>query len=239
MTNSRHYGKFLVAVPALLLVLLCLNPINIGYVRLGILVLLAAVFVGVTAVLWGRGVLRWAPLLLAGLAVAGLFIPGRDHDPEALRDCYVSSLRFYEGALYVWGGENRVGIDCSGLVRRGLLVANVKQGLLTLNPRLLRTAAQLWWQDASARELRNGYRGRTRRVIDTASINEADHGLLLPGDFAVTQNGVHALVYLGEGTWMEADPGRFEVIRVRVPVQGNNWFDTPVRMMRWRQLETK
>ncbi|MBI3986575.1 MAG: C40 family peptidase [Lentisphaerae bacterium] len=33
----------------------------------------------------------------------------------------VQCLRRYEGTLYVWGGENRRGIDCSGLVRKKVI----------------------------------------------------------------------------------------------------------------------
>ena len=35
--------------------------------------------------------------------------------------------------MYYWGGENKIGIDCSGLIRKSLIVANYKRGLLTLH----------------------------------------------------------------------------------------------------------
>ncbi len=60
---------------------------------------------------------------------------------------------------------------------------------------------------------------------------------LAPGDIAVTPDGVHVLAYLGDGEWMEADPGLGKVIRARVPADDNPWFKAPVQVLRWRELE--
>ena len=57
---------------------------------------------------------------------------------KTLRQKYVDSLVRYEGTKYVWDGENRLGIDCSGLVRKGLIDAAVRAGISTWNPRLIR-----------------------------------------------------------------------------------------------------
>ena len=55
---------------------------------------------------------------------------------------------------------------------------------------------------------------------------------------AVVRGDIHALVYLGERTWMKKAPGLFRVIRVKTPFQGNSGFAVPVHIMQWRQLES-
>ena len=165
-------------------------------------------------------------------------IPGRAYDASKLRISYVASLGIYEGTTYVWGGENRLGIDCSGLVRKGLIVADYRQGIFTLNPALLREGFSLWWHDCSAQALGEEYRHGTRLLFDAPGINELDHSRILPGDIAVTRDGVHTLAYVGNQTWIEADPTVHRVIKVQVPTK-NAWFEQPVNILRWSQLAEK
>lgn len=42
---------------------------------------------------------------------------------------------------------------------------------------------------------------------------------------------------LGNGTWIEADPGAHKVIEISLPTT-NAWFRVPVVFMRWSWLET-
>lgn len=154
---------------------------------------------------------------------------------DDLRRNYVGSLLKYEGTRYIWGGENWLGIDCSGLVRSGLIAANYRQGILHLNPSLVREGFSLWWHDCSARALGEEYRGRTRLLVSAASINVIDYATILPGDIAVTDDGIHTLAYLGDRVWIEADPDVKKVIKVQAPAK-NPWFDQPVKVMRWVQF---
>jgi cell wall-associated NlpC family hydrolase len=195
--------------------------------------------IGAFILLRSRRRLRLLPLVLPVLLLTVLLVPGREHDPGKLRGRYVAALRRYEGTRYVWGGENRFGIDCSGLVRKGLINANLWEGIVTANPRRLRAAGQLWWYDCSAKALKGSYRDWTRLLFTAAAINDIPSEDLLPGDVAVTSNGVHALVYLGDDEWMQADPGPGRVVRQSVPVQNGRWFDMPVHILRWRQLDER
>lgn len=165
-----------------------------------------------------------------------MFAPGREYSRTKLREQYVTSLLTYDGAPYVWGGECKRGIDCSGLVRRGMIDANLQTGITAVNPALLRESFSLWWHDASAKAMMEEYRARTRVLFPAHSLNKLDYSKLQPGDFAVTSTGVHTLAYIGDKTWIEADPNPMRVIRVRVPTR-NAWFSMPVKVMRWRQLE--
>ena len=168
-----------------------------------------------------------------------LILPGRKVDSNSLVKRYIDSARQYEGVGYVWGGENYLGIDCSGLVRKGLIDANLREGVLSANPACLRKAFELWWYDCSARALKKSYRNWTEPLFKASSINQLDHHLLQPGDFAVTMDGIHTLLYLGNREWIEADPGIGKVILVTVPVEDNVWFNMPIQILRWKQLAAK
>ena len=158
---------------------------------------------------------------------------------DILRDKYIKSLLNYEGTKYIWGGESKYGIDCSGLIRCGMINTNMKEGIKELNSRLIREALFLWWNDCSAKELGNGYRNKTIQIATAKSINEIDYRLLLPGDFVVTESGVHTLAYIGNQTWIEANPDKMKVIVETNPNYDNNWFNIPVKVMRWKQFDKR
>ena len=187
---------------------------------------------------WQKRMIRAFLLACTGVIALFLILPGRTGDASKLRTSYVASLGNYEGTIYIWGGESRLGIDCSGLVRKGLIMADYHQGISTLNPALLRTGFSLWWHDCSAQALGEEYRHGTRQLFSAPSLNELDHSKILPGDIAVTRNGVHTLAYIGNQTWIEADPTVRRVIKVQVPTK-NAWFGEPVNILRWTQLEEK
>jgi len=173
------------------------------------------------------------------LAAGFLSLPGRDFDRKQLRETYLHALRSYEGTKYIWGGENWVGIDCSGLLRAGLMKASFQSGLQTLNPRLIRFSLSLWWHDASAAALGQEYRQLTKRLIGPTNLNELDYRQLGPGDMAVTVSGIHIMAYLGDQQWIEADPDLGKVVIVRVPEKVNPWFQETFAILRWRVLDVE
>jgi hypothetical protein len=164
--------------------------------------------------------------------------PGREENPRPLRQNYLSSLRSFEGTTYLWGGESSRGIDCSGLVRCGYIKANFNRAIETANPAPMRTAFSLWLFDSSAKAMGEEYRGRTKFVMETKSLNELDYGEILPGDIAVTKSGIHTLAYLGDKTWIQADPKAWKVIQARAPGD-NAWFSQPMKIVRWRELDPR
>lgn len=220
----------------LLLLALLLYPISSTLSRLATLLTLALLWVWSIYLWWLRPRIRY---LLLGMPVTLILVfslPGRTIDSNELRQTYVTTLQWFKGTAYQWGGENEIGIDCSGLVRQGLIRANFLLGLKTLNGRLLRESVSLWWHDASAQMLRDEYLGQTKRLFTALSLNQVEYTQLLPGDFAVTTNGIHTLAYLGNHTWLEADPDIGKVITVQVPAKNIIWFNMPVYLMRWRQF---
>lgn len=170
------------------------------------------------------------------ILVLFLFLPGRRDNISSLRNRYVNCLLSYIGTHYHWGGGNSLGIDCSGLVERGLINAELGQGVSTLNPKLLRAAMSLWWYNRSAHALGACYRGDTQQIMLSSSINSVDYNRMQPGDLAVLADGVHVMAYLGKHNWIEADPKYMRVVEVHAPRPLDVYFTSPVRIMRWSIL---
>lgn len=215
---------------------LMLYPVSNGILRAATVVAITILWLGA---IWLFRRLKSLCMVLIGLlalAVVFVLLPDQKVSPASLGREYVNSLRSYENTRYVWGGENRLGIDCSGLVRAALINAAGKESVQTFNPSLMRFAADLWWHDCSARALGEEHRQQTIRLFETPGINGIELGKLQPGDLAVTDDGVHVLAFLGGNEWIEADPDVKRVLIVTVP-STNAWFDTPVKVMRWRMLE--
>lgn len=219
------------------LVAVTLYPVSTRLTRTAGVVLFAFVWFGLLGLLWRQKFGRFAWIgvtLLIGLFFA-LPITGQSN-AEVLRANYVEGMRRYDGTTYFWGGESPRGIDCSGLIRRGLVDSLVFRGVQTLNSSLVRHGLHLWWNDCTAKILGEARDGRTIGLFEAPSINAIDHSKLVPGDMAVTQDGLHILAYLGSQQWIEADPNIGRVITVSVPEPGNSWFKAPVRVVRWQIL---
>lgn len=215
-------------------------PITNTLIRLVTVTCVVAVWFGLIALLWRRTIARFSLLGFTGIVAAFMLLPGKANpNCDALRDGYAERLRCYEGVTYVWGGEGPTGIDCSGLIRRGLIDAFIFAGLRNLDPGLVRRAAALWWSDCRASALGQCRDGITTPVSEAPSVNRLDHAAVLPGDLAVTANGVHVMAYLGDHIWIEADPGVGRVVAVPVPAPDNPWFRVPIRVVRWSILDNK
>jgi hypothetical protein len=215
-----------------------LFPISTRLTRSAGVVLFAAVWIGLIALVWRH---RFWRAVLLGLSVAitiFLLCPGRTSpQPEMLRAAYLGGMNRYSGAHYFWGGESPKGIDCSGLMRRGMIDGLCLEGCRRFDPGLVRRSIDLWWHDCTANDLMIGYRALTAPVLATPSLNALDHSRILPGDMAVTYSGLHILAYVGDHRWIEADPLPGRVVTVTVPAPGNVWFEGPMKIVRWRILQ--
>lgn len=168
-------------------------PIRIGISRL--------LIVALSLWVWGLAMYvsrrkKWLAgtiLAFGVMVVAFALSPGRSIDPNRLRAEYVRQLQRHEGATYVWGGENWLAMDCSGLVRLGLIDSYMKIAFATMNPAALRRGLDLWWHDCSARSLRDQYRNNAVPLFSAEAINDIAPALLKPGDIAVTSDGAHVL----------------------------------------------
>lgn len=202
-----------------------------GIVAGGLFVWGAALFL-----FWKSVPVRVFCLALALAPALLLLVPDRPIHTEDLRNGYIAALQNYKGTRYIWGGETANGIDCSGLVRAALCVAELRQGVRTANMALVRKSASLWWNDGSAHDFAAGYQGRTIPLGRTQSLNHADYSVLLPGDLAITADGLHIMAFVGGKKWVEADPGAGQVVEVTVP-SDDQFFDMSMTLVRWRVLE--
>jgi cell wall-associated NlpC family hydrolase len=172
------------------------------------------------------------------LGIAVLATRDRQVDTTDMRTRITDELRDHLDVPYTWGGENLRGIDCSGLPRNALRGAAFKQAITHLNGHLAIVAVDHWWHDSSADALGDGYRNNTSLLFEADSIISADHSKILPGDFAITANGVHAICYLGDHHWIHASPDAGKVIEVDARNTEDGWFKVPVKIIRWRLLES-
>lgn len=229
------FGLWVALFP--LLAVLVLWPVNSLSLRMGILLGLLAVIAGSMAVAWKRRALLVSLVCIYSAAGLFLILPGIPLGISSdLQSRYVEAMSAYEGVPYVWGGESRFGMDCSGLVRKGLQNTLLREGLVTRNPFLVRGAFDIWWNDTTAEELGRGYDGRTVLVTRCFSLNALDPGKLQPGDLAVTTSGTHVMAYLGGDKWIGADPGEKKVTIFRVPEAANGWFSCPMNIVRWNKI---
>jgi hypothetical protein len=217
------------------LVILVLYPVRNTALKILLLLCAGISFVTLVALVRVNLLRVLMVVLVLGAVLVVAFGPARPAEPKLLRQAYVERLQTFAGLRYVWGGENRRGVDCSGLIRAAWIEALFMQGAREKNPGLMREAFLVWWHDASARHLGEGFGTRTRRVQEAASVRWLDARRLQPGDLAVVAKGVHILAYLGDNQWIEADPGERRVLILDAKDK-NPWLDSPAVMMRWTAL---
>ncbi|CAK0757997.1 NLPC_P60 domain-containing protein [Gammaproteobacteria bacterium] len=213
-----------------------LFPISNYYTRLIFVFLIVGSALSILIAAWPHTRLRIGILIILLFIVAIIILPGRATDQAALSTAFVRELQSYEGTKYVWGGEGRLGIDCSGLIRSAFVGAALKHGVVTMNPELIRLALSVWWHDATARQFGKGYRNLTNFVTTAGSINTIEPSLLRLGDLAVTTSGIHILGFVGNGKWVEADPDLGKVVVLSVPQPTNRWFNMPIHIVRLTPL---
>ena len=239
--NWRRIGFTSWISLGLLFVGICISPVGMGIIRALTLAAWAGWWLGIPILFWQRKksvVLPWS--IITGLCLLLLSFPAREWTSEvktSFQKYYLEDLQSYLGTTYVWGGENSLGIDCSGLVRKAFITAKVKLAFSNARFTQLRSAFFLWWYDASAKALMQSYRGWTRVLFKAKSINSLKHTRLQPGDLAVTSDGVHIMAYLGKHRWIEADPDLKKVVIVKTPDRNNMWFERAVIIIRWQELK--
>lgn len=229
----------LVLVAGLGLVVLAAEPVANTFTRAVSVVLVVVVVVGIPFAAWPWPRARAGALGLELVLAIALCAPAREVDTDSLRYRFLDEVRRQEGVPYVWGGEGGTGVDCSGLPRRGLVRALVRQGVADLDPALWRRAALLWGWDLAARDLGAGRGDFTVPVTapgQTTTLNTLDPAAALPGDLAVTAGGAHVLVHLGGGEWIQASPQVGRVVRARAP-SDDPWYRMDVKIVRWSWLQ--
>ncbi len=218
------------------LVALNLDPVTTRFHRLVILCSIVGIWSGPLLLFWKHRTVRFCMLPLPLLVVIPFLLPAKTINRSELRADYLKRMVSYEGTPYHWGGENGLGIDCSGLPRKAIRDALFSYGIRHMNGTATRAFFDHWWNDASAKALAEGYRNFTIPTDTSGTIVKMDYGNLLPGDLVVTEDRRHILAFLGGEEWIQADPGARKVIILNGRTSMNGWFGVPVTAHRWSIL---
>ncbi len=235
MFRQFHRVVFVAGITGL--IALAFWPYHDGVLRYGLPLSLVAAWSAGLGFVWRRKLPRIILLVLPFVAAIPFLLPAKPIDTAKLRDRYIGAMRKMEGTRYVWGGESHHGIDCSGLPRRALRDALLEAGWEDANGGAFRDWAGQWWFDTSAKALGKNYRNFTRPTGVSGKLRDLDFGSLARGDLGVTANGRHVMIYLGNGEWIQADPGPSKVVIQKPAENPNPWFDTMVSIQRWTVLE--
>lgn len=214
-----------------------MNPINRRSTNLLFIGTLFALWALILLMVWKNKILRLTLIILPIIFFSVLNLNGPDIDKQVIRSEYVESLKRYNGTKYLWGGETSMGIDCSGLVRRGLIDTYIRLGFLHTSPQYIRKGIYLWFNDFSAEAMGNEYGNLTIRIMTNQILNNTDYEKIREGDIMVTENGVHTMAYIGNQEWIQADPSKHKVIILRAPDDSNSWYKVPSYILRWKDLE--
>lgn len=232
MIISRKTARLLLFAGIALAVVCARYPVHDRMSQAGLFAGLLLVWGSLFVLLAPRKKLRAIVLASPLLLIVPFVLPGRPFDPAALRADYVARMRGLDGTRYVYGGENSLGIDCSGLPRKAFRDALWSEGWHHANGTAFRMWLAEWWFDASALAMREGYRGRTRSLGIEGPLWVLDKSALLPGDLAVRGDGGHVVAYLGGHEWIEADPTRGKV-HIWIPTPGHGGCYEHMTTHRW------
>lgn len=231
---TRRIAYFLFIGSCAGIAILLRNPVNSKLLNLAYLLCIGGAWVSLLFLCWQRKFARYVIAVIPLLFALPFLLPSREINSTELRTDYVARMKNLENTPYFWGGENSHGIDCSGLPRRALRDALFAQGFKNANGHAFREYARHWWYDTSAQAMSEGYRDMTQALGIEGTVRDLDNTQLLPGDLAVTKNGIHVMAYAGDGQWIQADPGIGFVKTLDGKSADNHWFEMPVTIHRWK-----
>lgn len=219
----RIRPSFAVIATLSVLIALVAWPVRTGAIRATIALATATCLATLIVATWRRRHTGKVVLLATVAVAAWVTATWRLLPPSAAR--FTRSLVAYEHTPYHWGGETRLGIDCSGLIRMAMRDAFVREGRLG-------AAVHVWWVDAAARDFGTRYGDVLEAIGDVPSIRDAPAPH--PGTVAVTVDGRHTLACLDGQRWIQASPGD-GAVTIRHRTDPDPWFAVPVRLYRLRR----
>jgi hypothetical protein len=227
---NKNLIKSLIMTELVVLIFLVVQPVNrLSYVVIEIFIVLN-ILVLLLLLLWGKRRIFISMMVLLVIPFLPL-LNQSNINMEKLTKIYVKNLKSYKSTKYVWGGENSLGIDCSGLPRKSMRSALFEYGYRYFNGKALNNGLWMIVNDASANEMLKGYSGLTVTDGLEFKINDLNKSAK-DGDMAITSNGVHCMVYLNNNVIIQADPGRDMVVTDKIPYN-DGWYNEKVKLIRW------
>lgn len=176
--------------------------------------------------------------ILSGLIITGYLPLMTTHTTQRkLQREYITALKNYEGTAYATPGYAS-GMSCSALVRQALIDVTEGDGMINFDAHLVNASFQILTHPCLANELRQSCNSQLSLVMNAANINGLSDDELDIGDIAVVGDpiGIHTLAYIGNKTWIHADPLTGKVIATQASLAHYYWFTLRVRVMRWNIL---
>lgn len=233
----RRMGPRLILYSSLAIAFLIWRPYHDGILRYGLITSGLALWAGLLAIAWKHRGWKFAALAAPLVLALPFLMPARELDRQQLQERYLESMRSFEGTRYVWGGESKRGIDCSGLPRAGLRSALAGQAARG-NGTAARLWMEQWWFDTSAKAMAEENRGFTNTTGISGDLRKIDLGQVEPGDLAVTMDRRHVMIYLGAGEWIQADPGTGKVFTAHAGSELSGYLSSEVTICRWAVLDS-
>jgi hypothetical protein len=219
MSRIQKLLIVVLVLAAVEMVVLLLTPIRNQLIRLGIIESILLQIAIITYFTWG--VKSIGKCLLGGFIVLIIFLvsTAKLYPPDA--DKYVAALKRYEHVPYVWGGETKKGIDCSGLIRMALFdvyLSDYKWG----------AALHIFFFDAAAKDLGRKYKNILTYKRSYPSIKEIPLAELKKGSIVVASD-IHTFAYIGENQWIQASPTDYKVT-IKDADEPDKYFRTAVEL---------
>ncbi len=191
------------AVALLVAIASWIQPINSFFYRTTFLVGLAGTVVALF-VLLEKNYLRLL-LLLAVVFVTYGFLKAEPSsmDRSVFDGIWVETTAGYKGSPYRFGGESLLGMDSGGLLRRSLVISQLKLVLATGNPFYLKSAYKIWSEPFSLASLLHPSNTWAELVGYYAPGRSVD---LRAGDILVSRSRTEMVVYLGDGEVIGLSP---------------------------------
>jgi len=236
-TRPHLYHIVAISLLTIIIAVLFLNPINRKSTNLLLIASLIVLWTYIFILNRKNKIIKLSLFIFPATLFVFLSFNGPVIDKEVIRTEYVKSLKKYDGTKYLWGGETSLGIDCSGLVRRGLIDTYIRLGITNISPQYIRKGIYLWFNDLSAEALGNEYKNHTILVLSNQTLNNMDYEKIKEGDIMVTTSGVHTMAYIGNQEWIQADPTKHIVIISKAPDENNPWYKVPSNILSWSELK--
>ena len=76
----------------------------------------------------------------------------------------------------------------------------------------------------------------TALVLKYTSMDELDYKNIMLGDIIVAEKGFHTFAYIGNKTWIEANPDTARTLKISSDKKAKEWKGIPIKLVRWSEL---